>query len=78
MTPEEAEKKSEGDEILKPWLTARVNPESVRIAAGKCTVILSDNDPLNPIDDAKPGFQGNFPAEIVIETGRDISTRITT
>ena len=69
MSPEEAENKIEGDEILKPWLTARVNPESVRIAAGKCIVILSDNDPYIPIDEAKASFQGNFPAEIIIEHG---------
>jgi uncharacterized protein len=70
MSPEEAEKKVEGDEILKPWLTARVNPESVRIAAGRCTVILSDNDPYIPIDEARASFQENLPAEIVIEHGK--------
>jgi predicted alpha/beta hydrolase family esterase len=69
MTPEEAEKKIEGDEILKPWLIARVDPKWVRMAAGKCTVILSDNDPYIPIDEAKGSFQGNFPTEIVIEHG---------
>jgi predicted alpha/beta hydrolase family esterase len=69
MTPEEAEKKIEGDEILKPWLIARVDPKWVRMAAGKCTVILADNDPYIPIDEAKGSFQGNFPTEIVIEHG---------
>ncbi len=70
MSPEEADRKIEGDEILKPWLTARVDPKSVRIAAGKCTVILSDNDPYVPIDEAKAGFQGNLAAEIIIEHGK--------
>lgn len=70
MSPEEAEQKIEGDEILKPWLTARVNPESVRVAAGQCTVILSDNDPYIPLDEAKASFQGNFAAEIIIEHGK--------
>jgi predicted alpha/beta hydrolase family esterase len=70
MSPEEAEKKIEGDEILKPWLTARVDPESVRMAAGKCTVILSDNDPYVSIDEARASFQGNFVAEIIIEHGK--------
>ena len=69
MSPEEADKKIEGDEILKPWLTARVDPKSVRMAAGKCTVILSDDDPYIPIDEAKASFQGNLPVEIIIEHG---------
>jgi predicted alpha/beta hydrolase family esterase len=70
MSPEEADKKIEGDEILKPWLTAKVDPKSVSIAAGKCTVILSDNDPYVPIDEAKASFQGNLAAEIIIEHGK--------
>jgi predicted alpha/beta hydrolase family esterase len=70
MSPEEADKKIEGDEILRPWLTASVDPKSVRIAAGKCTVILSDNDPYIPIDEAKASFQGSFDAEIIVEHGK--------
>jgi predicted alpha/beta hydrolase family esterase len=70
MSPEEADKKIEGDETLKPWLTAKVDPKSVSIAAGKCTVILSDNDPYVPIDEAKASFQGNLAAEIIIEHGK--------
>jgi predicted alpha/beta hydrolase family esterase len=70
MSSEEAEKKIEGDEILKPWLTAKVDPKSVRMAAGKCTVILSDNDPYVPIEEARASFQGNFVAEIIIEHGK--------
>ena len=70
MSPAEADKKADGDEILKPWLTARVDSKSVRIAAGKCTVILSDNDPYIPIDEAKASFQGNLAAEIIVEHGK--------
>jgi uncharacterized protein len=70
MTPEEADGKIEGDEILKPWLTAKVDPKSVRIAAGKCTVILSDNDPYIPIDEAKASFLGNLAVEIIVEHGK--------
>ncbi len=70
MSPAEAEKRIEGDEILKPWLTARVDPKSVRLAAGKCTVILSDNDPYIPFEEAKASFQGSLPAEIIIEHGK--------
>jgi predicted alpha/beta hydrolase family esterase len=70
MSPEEAEKKIEGNEILKPWLVAGVDPQKVRRAAGKCTVILSDNDPYVPIDAAKASFQGNLPAEFITEHGK--------
>jgi len=70
MSPEETEKRIEGDEILKPWLIAKVDLKRVRMAAGKCTVILSDNDPYIPIDEAKASFQGNLPAEIIIEHGK--------
>ena len=55
---------------MKPWLVARVDPKRVRMAAGKCTVILSDNDPYIPIDEAKASFQENLPAEIVVEHGK--------
>ena len=70
MSPEEAGNKIEGNEILKPWLTARVDPERVRAAVGKCTVIFSDNDPYVPIDEAKASFQGNLAAEIIVEHGK--------
>lgn len=70
MPIEEAETRIEGDEILKPWLTAKADPKRVRMAAGKCTVILSDDDPYVPIDDARASFQGNLAVEIVIEHGK--------
>lgn len=70
MSSEEADRKIEGDEVLKPWLTARVEAASVRIAAGNCTVILSDNDPYIPIDEARASFQGNIAAEIIVEHGK--------
>jgi hypothetical protein len=70
MSPEEADKIIEGDAILKPWLVARVDPKSVRFAAGKCTVILSDNDPYIPIEEARASFQENFAAEIIVEHGK--------
>jgi uncharacterized protein len=70
MTTAEAEMKIEGDEILKPWLTTRADPKLVKLGAGKCTVILSDNDPYIPIDEAKASFRKNFAAEIVVEHGK--------
>jgi predicted alpha/beta hydrolase family esterase len=70
MSPEEADRKVDGDEILKPWMTARADPKSVKIAAGACTVILSDNDPYVPSDEAKAAYQGRFAAEFIIEHGK--------
>jgi predicted alpha/beta hydrolase family esterase len=70
MSPEEAEKRIEGDEILKPWLMARVDPGMARMGAGRCTVILSDNDPYVPVEEARASFQANLPAEIIIEHGK--------
>ena len=71
MSPDEAERKIEGDEILRPWLTARADPKRVGMAAGKCTVILSDNDPYIPINRGRrPAFRGNLAAEIIVEHGK--------
>jgi predicted alpha/beta hydrolase family esterase len=70
MSLEETERRIGGDEILKPWLIARVDPKRARMAAGKCTVILSDNDPYLPMNEAKASFQENFAAEIIIEHGK--------
>jgi serine hydrolase len=70
MSPEEAERRIEGDENLKPWLTDRVDPKNVTIAAGTCTVILSDDDPYVPFDSAIASFRGNLPAKIITEHGK--------
>jgi predicted alpha/beta hydrolase family esterase len=70
MSPAEVEDKIDGDEVLKPWFTSKVDPKMVRLAAGKCTVILSDDDPYVSIDDAKASFQGNLDAEIIVEHGK--------
>jgi predicted alpha/beta hydrolase family esterase len=70
MAPADAERKIEGDEILKPWLTSKVNPKWVKSAAGTCTVILSDNDPYVSIEEARASFQGNLVTDIIIEHGK--------
>jgi predicted alpha/beta hydrolase family esterase len=70
MTPREAEKQTEGDKALLPWLTSAVDPKKVGRAAGKCVVILSDNDPYIPCDKALASFRGKLPATIVIEHAR--------
>src|SRR5665213_1615385 len=48
MSPEDADERTGGDKVLQPWLVRGLNPAWVRNAAGKCTVILSDNDPYIP------------------------------
>jgi predicted alpha/beta hydrolase family esterase len=67
MSPEEADKRTEGDRILLPWLTVAVDAPNVRKAAGKCIVILSDNDPYIPFEEAITSFRASVEAEIVVE-----------
>ena len=70
MSPEAADEKTGGDKELQPWLVSALNPAWVRNAAGKCTVILSDNDPYIPFGEAKASFDANLQAQIVVETGK--------
>jgi len=70
MSPEAADERAGGDRPLVPWLTTGVDPNKVRIAAGKCIVILSDNDPFIPFEEAKASFQANLGARIIVEAGK--------
>ncbi len=67
MSAAEADERTGGDRVLRPWLTTGVDPKAVRKAAGLCTVILSDNDPLMPFERAKASFAGNLDARIIVE-----------
>jgi predicted alpha/beta hydrolase family esterase len=58
------------DEVLIPWFTTGVDPAMVRKASGKSTVILSDDDPYMSLEEAKSGFEADFPARIIIEHGK--------
>ena len=69
LTTDEADLRSGGDPVLRSWLTQKVDRESVRKAAGQCTVILSDDDPYIPVDEAKAAFEVNLGARIVLEHG---------
>ena len=69
MSPMAADERTGGDKVLQPWLVSGLNPVWVRKAAGKCTVILSDNDPYIPFGEAKASFADNLPAKIVEESG---------
>jgi predicted alpha/beta hydrolase family esterase len=55
---------------LVPWLTSTVDPAQVRKSAGKCTVILSDDDPYIPFAEARSSFEGTLDAEIIVEHGK--------
>ena len=70
MTPAEADERTGGDLILRPWLTVGVDPGNVRKAAGECVVILSRDDPYIPFEEAKASFQKFLGARIIVETGR--------
>jgi predicted alpha/beta hydrolase family esterase len=70
MTPEAADETTGGDVVLRPWLTVGVDPEKVKKAMGRCTVILSDNDPYVPFEEAKASFQKCIGVPIVVVTGK--------
>lgn len=70
MTPEAADARTGGNAVLRPWLTTPVDPEPVRKAAGPCTVILSDNDPIIPLERARASFAGRLDVTFVIEPGK--------
>lgn len=70
MSPEAADERTGGDPVLRPWLSSGVDPAKVRKAAGKCTVILSTDDPYIPFEEARASFQSNLGATIVVETGK--------
>jgi predicted alpha/beta hydrolase family esterase len=64
---EEAEAMAEGDEVLIPWLTTGADASLVRKAAGRCTVILSDDDPYIEVGRAQAEFRAALDPRIVIE-----------
>ncbi len=70
MSTKAANERTGGDRTLQPWLTIAVDPEKVRKASGPCTVILSDNDPIIPLEEAKASFQANLGARIIVEHGK--------
>jgi hypothetical protein len=70
MTAAEAMRRTGGDAILTPWLTTGVDPRLVKRAAGRCTVILSDNDPYIPFEDARASYRGGLDAAVIVEHGK--------
>ena len=70
LTAAQADAILHGNKVLQPWFMTPVNPACVKKAAGKCTVILSDDDPYIDIAQAKASFRANLDPEIIIETGK--------
>lgn len=70
MTPEAADERTGGDPVLRPWLVSGVDPRLVGRAAGTCTVILSDNDPIIPLEKARASFEARLKATILVEHGK--------
>lgn len=65
-----APEKKIDDKVLVPWFTTGVDPALVSKAAGRCTLILSDNDPYMSLDEARSGFETGIRPRIVIEHGK--------
>ena len=57
------------EKLASSWMTAPINFEKIKTAAGKFLAILSDTDPYVPIGDAEI-FKEKLGAEVIIETGK--------
>jgi predicted alpha/beta hydrolase family esterase len=66
----EAKRKAGGNKAMVPWFTTTVDPKKVKAAAGKCTVILSLDDPYIPAQQALADFRANLNPRIVVEQGK--------
>lgn len=69
LSAAEAKKAAGGDPVLEPWFIRGVNPASVKKAAGKCTVILADNDPYIDVGNATRIYRAVLDPTIVMEHG---------
>jgi predicted alpha/beta hydrolase family esterase len=66
----EARKKVKGDNVLLPWFTLGVEAPKVKAAAGRCTVILSEDDPYIPVRQAVAAFRKQLNPTIVMKSGQ--------
>jgi predicted alpha/beta hydrolase family esterase len=69
MSLADADMETGGDAALDPWFSHGLDPANVKKAAGNCTVILSDDDPYIPVDQAKAVFRATLNPQIIIEHG---------
>jgi uncharacterized protein len=70
LTAAEADAKTGGSRILRPWFTTPVDAAKVKKVAGKCTVIISDDDPYIDVSQAAASFRLALDPKIIIETGK--------
>jgi len=66
---EEVAEASEGDPVLKPWFSSGIDPLSVKKAAGRCTVIFSDNDSYITVEKEKDIFRAVLDPTIIVLPG---------
>ena len=67
---EEASVATAGDPVLRPWFSTGVDPVPVKKAAGRCTVIFSDNDPYISVEKEKATFRAVLDPTIVVVPGQ--------
>jgi len=70
LSPEEADRRTGGNATLRPWFTLPADAKKIKAAAGRCTVILSDNDPLISLAAAQAGFRATLDPEIIVDPGK--------
>jgi predicted alpha/beta hydrolase family esterase len=66
----EAKAKTGGNAALLPWFTVPVDARKVKKAAGRCTMILSEDDPYIPVKQARATLRAKLNATIIIEHGK--------
>jgi uncharacterized protein len=69
MSRTKAERTAAGHPALIPWFEQGIDPLLVKPAAGRCTVILSDNDPYIDVPEAMAAFRATLAPQIVIVPG---------
>jgi len=69
-TAEQADQETGGNAVLRPWFSQGVDAALVKAAAGRCTVILADNDPYISWASAVATFKSNLDPTIIIEPGK--------
>ncbi len=65
----EAKRRAHGNRALLPWFTVKVDPRKVKRAAGRCTVILSSDDPYIPVAKAQRAFRTKLAAKVILKKG---------
>ena len=58
------------NEPLRPWFSTGCDPVRVRLAAGQCIAILSDNDPYIDVPHARSDFESLLGAQVIIDPGK--------